>query len=229
MDWIQEARRLFKGPKPAHVTNYRHCCECAEHDETLLAYDIDSIDVVQLRNPGWDPLCFVSPDGFLYSLPALIRMMFDTMGTPRERYLDQCLFHLMRDGHDHDLVRAGSPEQRAFMAEFLAHLIEQHSVEMEAGIFPAEAMLKAYEIWSAGEPLLAYQWSVLASTILLALGNHHLDGPSHQPVRSPCYAIGEPRRGKSCHATTPWPSSSALAQRHSGFDLDVFEGRRIQV
>ena len=64
MDWIQHATQLFQMPKPEHFTNYRHCCECAEHDATLLAYDVNAIGVEQLGNPGWDPLCFVSPEAF---------------------------------------------------------------------------------------------------------------------------------------------------------------------
>src|SRR5439155_8216703 len=131
MDWTQHAKRLFQMPKPAHFTNDRHCCECAEHDATLLAYDVDSIGVQQLGNPGWDPLCFVSPEGFLYYLPALIRLTLDTMEKPQERYLDQFLFHLIRDGTDNDVVRACSPEQRAFVAEFLAYLIDQYSTELD--------------------------------------------------------------------------------------------------
>ena len=125
MDWTQHAQRLFAIPKPAHFTKYRHGCECAEHDATLLAYDVDSIGVQQLGNPGWDPLCFASPAGFLLYLPALLRITLDTMATPQDRYRDQLRFHLMRDGKDHDLVRACSPEQRACVAEFLAYLIDQ--------------------------------------------------------------------------------------------------------
>jgi len=79
MDWIQHAKRLFNVPKPEHFTNYRHCCECAEHDETLLAQDVNSIGIEQLGNPGWDPLCFASPDGFLYYFPALIRITLDAL------------------------------------------------------------------------------------------------------------------------------------------------------
>jgi hypothetical protein len=30
----------FHEPTLAHFTNYRHCCECAEHDATLLTADI---------------------------------------------------------------------------------------------------------------------------------------------------------------------------------------------
>jgi hypothetical protein len=61
----------------------------------------------------------------------------------------QLLLHLIRDGHDNDVVRACSPEQRAFIAGFLAYLLEQYSVEIDEGIFRADAMLQAYEIWSA--------------------------------------------------------------------------------
>jgi hypothetical protein len=108
MDWTQHAKRLFQMPKPKHFTNYYHCCECAEHDDMLLAYDVASIDVQQLGNPGWDPLCFASVTGLLYYLPALVWLTLDTIHKPQERYLDQMLFYLMRDGKDHDLVRACS-------------------------------------------------------------------------------------------------------------------------
>ena len=147
MDWIQQAKQLFNVPKPVHFTNYRHCCECAEHDATLLAYDVDSIDVQQLDNPGWDPLCFASVEGLLYYMPALIRLTLDILDKPQERYLDQLLFHLMRDGNDNDLVRACSPEQRTLVAEFLAYLIEQYSAELDECTY-SDDMLKAYDIWS---------------------------------------------------------------------------------
>jgi len=149
MDWIQQAKQLFQMPKPEHFTNYRHCCECAEHDATLLACDVDSISLQQLGNPGWDPLCFVSPEGFLFYLPALIRITLHTMAKPQERYLDQFLFHLIRDGKDHDLVRACSPEQRAFIAGFLEYLIDQYAAEIDECTY-ADDILKAYDIWRVG-------------------------------------------------------------------------------
>jgi hypothetical protein len=65
MDWLQEAKQLFQMPKPEHFTNHRHGCECAEHDATLRAYDVDAIGVAQLGNPGWNPLCLASPGGLL--------------------------------------------------------------------------------------------------------------------------------------------------------------------
>lgn len=83
MDWKQQAKLIFNVPKPAHFANYRHCCEGAEHDQTLLAFDVDSIGLAQLGNPGWDPLCFSSAEGLMYYLPALIRLTLDTMENPR--------------------------------------------------------------------------------------------------------------------------------------------------
>jgi hypothetical protein len=149
MDWTQQAKQLFQMPKPEHFTNYRHCCECAEHDATLLAYDVNSIGREQLGNPGWDPLCFTTAEGLLYYLPALIRLTLDTIDKPQERYLDQLLFHLMYDGKDNRIMRACNQEQRAFVAEFLAYLIDQYSTEIDECTY-SDDTLKAYEIWSVG-------------------------------------------------------------------------------
>ena len=97
MDWIDRAKYLFKAPKPEHFTNFNHCEECEEHDQTLLALDIDIIGIDELGNPGWDPICFASPEGKKYYLPALIRLSLDTMMD--EFYLDQFLFHLAQLPH----------------------------------------------------------------------------------------------------------------------------------
>ena len=149
MDWKQQARLLFNLKKPAHFANYRHCCECAEHDQTLLAFDVDSIGLPQLGNPGWDPLCFSSAEGLMYYMPALIRLTLDTMDDRRETYLDQMLFHLTQDGRGNRLVSACSKEQREFVADFLEYLIEKHCAQIEAGAFTSDDILKAHEIWRA--------------------------------------------------------------------------------
>ena len=150
MDWKQQAKLIFHMKKPAHFTNYEHCCECAEHDETLLAYDIDSIGLHQLGHPSWDPLCFSSAEGLMYYMPALVRLTIDTIDNPQETYLEQMLFHLTQDGESNRLVSACSKEQREFIAGFLEYLIEHHSARIEAGVFDSDNILKAHEIWNAG-------------------------------------------------------------------------------
>ena len=72
MDLVREAMALFGStPRPDHFTDYRHCCECAEHDETLRKQTLESLGCEHL-NPAWDPLCFISPEGFQYFFPGII-------------------------------------------------------------------------------------------------------------------------------------------------------------
>jgi hypothetical protein len=97
-------------------------------------------------------LCFPSAEGLVYSMPALIRLTLETMDRPQEWYLEQLLLHVIYDGKDNRLVRACTSEQRAFIARFLVHLMEQYSVGLDA-CSCSDGMLKAYEIWSTGEQL----------------------------------------------------------------------------
>jgi hypothetical protein len=147
MDWKRQAKLIFNVPKPTHFGNYQHCCECAEHDETLLASDVDSIGLHELGNPGWDPLCFSSAEGLKYYMPALVRLTLDTMDN--HTYVDQMLFHLIQDGMGNRLVSSCSKEQRAFVADFLQYLVENYSSQIEAGAFSADDILKAHDIWCA--------------------------------------------------------------------------------
>jgi hypothetical protein len=89
-------------PRPEHFTDYRHCEECAEHDETFRSHTPQSIGFDELGNMGWDPVCFVSVEGYRYSMPAFARLVLNG-GEDRETpdglpycqsYLDQFLFHL---------------------------------------------------------------------------------------------------------------------------------------
>ena len=151
MDWKRQAKLIFKVPKPAHFSDYRHCCECAEHDQTLLMFDVDSIGLAELGNPGWDPLCFSSAEGLIYYLPALVRLTLDTMDKPQDTYLDQMLFHLIYDGPGNRLFRACSTEQRQFVADFLEYLVERYSSQLDAQAFTSDDILRAHEIWRAAE------------------------------------------------------------------------------
>jgi hypothetical protein len=62
-------------PRPEHFTNYTHGCECAEHNELLRARDRETLGLEDVGNPGWDPICFVTAEGFRYYLPALVRSL----------------------------------------------------------------------------------------------------------------------------------------------------------
>ena len=145
MNWVEEAKVIFRAEKPEHFTNFAHCEECAEHDRTLISSEIDSISLDELGNPGWDPLCFCSVEGKKYLTPALIRLSLETMD--EEFYLSQLLFHLEADGEDNQLVRSCTPEQRQFVAGFIAHLVQEFAAEIERNNC-TDQVLRVHAIWS---------------------------------------------------------------------------------
>ena len=145
MNWIEAAKKLFEAQKPEHFTDYEHCEECAEHDETLLSSEIDTIGLAELGNPGWEPLCFTSAEGKKYFLPALVRLSLDTV--ENEFYFGQFLFHLEGNGPNNDFYLSCNTKQREFVASFISHMIENYSEQIEMNYYTDEA-LKSFEIWS---------------------------------------------------------------------------------
>jgi hypothetical protein len=111
----------------------------------LFPVNWDSIGIGELGNPGWDPICFCTSEGFLYYMPALIRLTLDTIDG--NQYLDQFLFHLIGDGADNRRVAACTIEQRKFVARFLEYLIEHYAVRLEEGLYYSDDILKAHDIW----------------------------------------------------------------------------------
>jgi len=77
-------------PEPM-LTNPNHCCECAEHEETLKSVTPDTISMKEVGSPAWDPLCHVSAEAFQYFMPGLARL---ALRSGEDYYLDQFLFHL---------------------------------------------------------------------------------------------------------------------------------------
>lgn len=146
-DWIAEARSLFLAEKPEHFTNYEHCDECQEHDQTLLAGQIDTIGLEELGNPGWDPICFSSAEGVKYYMPALIRLSLESVADAF--YLEQLLFHLEFDGANNKLYLVCDSAQREFMVRFLDHMILNYAGELEKNCCADDA-LRVRELWSGG-------------------------------------------------------------------------------
>lgn len=60
--------------RPADFINRRHCDECEAHYRELLEVTVEQLQYKHLENQGWDPSCFLSPDGFRYCFPGLARI-----------------------------------------------------------------------------------------------------------------------------------------------------------
>ena len=148
MDWVSESKALFTIQKPEHFTNFSHCEECEEHDQTLIHSSIDEIGMAELGNPGWDPICFCSVKGKIYYMPSFIRLSIETMSD--DFYFSQFLFHLEYDGKDNALFHVCNPSQRQFIASFVEYVILNHSEELKKNSCEDDA-LRTYEIWSSTE------------------------------------------------------------------------------
>ena len=145
VDWVEEAKRIFAVDKPTHFTDFGHCEECAEHDETLRSGSVGKIGIEKLGNPGWDPMCFCSAEGMKYYFPALVRLSVETIA--EEYYFDQMLFHLAYGGPENRLLKSCTAPQREFVAAFLAHMISTYPSQLEENMSADEA-LSTYELWS---------------------------------------------------------------------------------
>jgi hypothetical protein len=136
--------------RPEHFTNYLHCEECAEHDQLLISKDLDSLQINDVGNPGWDPICFISAEGFAYYLPALARLTLDEATDEFGWYGAQFFSHLIMDGPANIQVLACSAEQRKAVAAFVQHLIVTRAAQIDRDLLADDA-LRAFQIWNEDE------------------------------------------------------------------------------
>lgn len=133
--------------RPEHFTNYTHCEECAEHDAILRSRDISTLRIEDVGNPGWDPICFITAEGFAYYFPALARLALADPDYEHGWYGSQLLFHLIGDGSRNRRFIACTTEQRLAIAHFLQHLIDTRGAIADEHC-STDDLLEALQIWS---------------------------------------------------------------------------------
>ena len=145
---LQMIRRAFaECRRPEHFTDCNHCEECAEDDEVLRSRDLDSLCIEDAGNVGWDPICLTSSEGFVYYLPALVRLALAEPSEPYGWFGVQLLFHLCSDGRQNRRLLACTPKQRHAVAGFLCHLIETRAA-LADNFCCADNLFEALEVWS---------------------------------------------------------------------------------
>ena len=145
----QEVLRLVEAafadvPRPEHFTNFTHCEECAEHDELLRSRDCSNLNVSDVGNPGWDPLCFSSGQGIAYFMPALARLALAPPTYDFGWYGSQLLFHLGREERTNQLFAFCNAEQRAAV---LALLRQYSQNQPEEAACHQEEIDRARSLW----------------------------------------------------------------------------------
>lgn len=110
--------------KPEHFTNYTHCDECKEHDDTLRGRTRENLRRQDLGNGGWDPLCFSSAEGIGYYFPTLARFaLLPDAWRDHGWYGSQLLWHLAHDAGNNRFLAWCSPEQCNAIHAFLQHML----------------------------------------------------------------------------------------------------------
>ena len=140
--------------RPEHFTNYTHCEECLDHDEVLRSRDLETLGLADVGGGGWDPICFISAEGYAYYFPAFARLALSAPDAEGEWYGPQFLSHLIYNAENmYDVERNSryekfTPEQRMAVVELLKHMLETRA-ELLDNYMSADRWLTAFEIWSA--------------------------------------------------------------------------------
>lgn len=132
--------------RPERLTDRDHCCECAEHDDLLRSRDLDTLQVEDVGNPGWDPLCFATDAAFLHFFPALARLALADPTATHGWYLEQLLFHLTYEGSSNRRLRAATPQQRDAVALLLRHVQATRLQQVTDGLCERE-LEQALTMW----------------------------------------------------------------------------------
>ena len=141
-------------PRPEHFTNYRHCPECAEHDELLRSRNLKTLSLADVGNPGWDPICFVTNEGFKYWMPALAKLALEPETEQYDWYLPQLLFHLNDRGKPNNYrgkskryLADASPQQYNAVTQFLIY-IEDTRPELVDKYGVKEELKDTIDLWA---------------------------------------------------------------------------------
>ncbi|MFC1684177.1 DUF6714 family protein [Pseudomonadota bacterium] len=93
---IKDAYDAFSECKrPDHFTNYLHCDECNEHDQTMRSATLETLDSKHLGCAGWAPFSFLTEEGFAYYMPRILELAITGKDNAHgELFLNDILFNL---------------------------------------------------------------------------------------------------------------------------------------
>lgn len=138
-------------PRPEHFTNYKHCEECAEHDNLLRSRDRATLTVRDLGSAGWNPIAFLTGEGFVYYFPALAKLALSSGG---ETFLSSFVpFHLyealsvQENGRPHRWLPALSKEQCNAILSFVRFVADQKRNVMEPWAVAPEELYQVVKFW----------------------------------------------------------------------------------
>ena len=148
-DIIAAVDKAFGGiDRPEHFTNYTHCEECAEHDETLRAKPRVLLTRKDLGTLGWNPVTFCHLGAKAYLFPRLARELLaepdETYGWYGPEFISLVYWPL----GDNDFRQYCNTQQRAVVLALILHVIESRASLVESCCC-ADDFLSCHQEWSA--------------------------------------------------------------------------------
>ena len=144
---LAEIDAAFGGvPRPNHFTNYEHCEECLEHDQTLSAKPRDELTREDLGMIGWNPVTFCQLPAKAYLFPRLAKELLAEPDTTWGWYGPEfiCLVECTEFRH------YCNEHQRATVAAILLHAIETRAGLVESYGYTNE-FLACHAEWGSRE------------------------------------------------------------------------------
>ena len=129
--------------KPEHFTKFEHCEECREHNETMKSANLDTLTALHLGSFGWNPLSFLTEQGFAYFMPRLIELLLqDAKFRSGDPFAESMLFQLCPSA-SFDRFLSYSPQKCRAVLEALKYY-KNHSTHDR---FTGEDVDKAIQYW----------------------------------------------------------------------------------
>jgi hypothetical protein len=135
--------------KPEHFTNYTHCDECQEHDNTFLKRTRETVRREDLGNVGWDPVTFTNAEGIAYLFPTLARYaLIPGLWSTHDWYASQLLTHLSGGDHNNRFFAWCGSQQREAVFSLLNHLAATRMTEIE-NYLDGQELADALSTWKS--------------------------------------------------------------------------------
>lgn len=149
---INDAYRAFSSfSRPEHFTDYTHCDECEEHDNTMRSCSLSEIGSNHVGNPGWSPIPFFTEQAFGYVMPRLLELaLTNGINAHGEPFVFQYLLALT-PLPEHRKFNNFTPEQAAVVLKSLYYIRDHMGAVVENECCQND-LTDAIALWEAIAP-----------------------------------------------------------------------------
>ena len=144
---IEELYDAFKEcERPQHFTNYKHCWECFEHDQTMQNAALRTLSAKSMGTSGWGPLSFLTEQGFAHYMPRLIELALANETTEYDDpFVDLLVFQLSPD-NGFDRFATYNLRQSTAILNSLRYMLPGEILDVEDEIL-SEDITQAISYW----------------------------------------------------------------------------------